>query len=94
MNKRENNIIEYFYKNGIKMYDINQALKDGGWPEINKENYKYLHLIDRKTGEQAIVKEITGTQQMYFVRFIGGGFLCLDHAIEQYKISQNPENLT
>jgi hypothetical protein len=81
------NIIKYCYREGIKVYSINQAIKDGGWPDPAYPNlYLKLHLVDRKTGEPAIAEKIIGDESLYQVCFQGGGWLCLDDAIEQYAV--------
>jgi len=80
-------IVKYFGEGTAKKFDVNQAIRDGGWPDPDKPVPKRgIKLKDRKSGELAVVVKITSDSfyGMYFVHFKGGGWLCLDHAINQY----------
>lgn len=84
-------IIKYFYMNGQKFFDVVQAIKDSGWG-IEYENIlkcQGIELIDRNDPNHRVtVASITLDKffRMYFVSFVQGGWLCLDHAIEQFKL--------
>jgi hypothetical protein len=83
-------IVKYFGTGSDNKFDIDQAIKDGGWPDPDKPAlYKSLKVRDRKNAKhKATVKNITRDSfyGMYFVSWVGGGWNCLDHAIEQFKV--------
>jgi hypothetical protein len=79
-----------YYKNeqGRKVFCINQAIRDGQYPDPeNKNAYVNAVLVDRQTGESCLVLCVSGDESMYFINFDSGGFLCLDHAIEKFAFS-------
>lgn len=74
--------------NGVnKVFDVEQALKDGGWPVLHPKLYP-LKMVDRNNPKHtAIIENIRwdSSYGMVFVQWRGGGWNCLDHAIEQFK---------
>lgn len=78
-------VVQYFMRDGLKTFDINQAIRDGQFPDPrHPSEYEGMIVVDRQSGEEATITRITGSEEMYFVHFSSGGWLCLDHAIEQY----------
>jgi len=70
-----------------RRFDVNQALRDGGWA-MDFEALRYpLRVRDRKTGQRATVTSVTFMPDfgMYRVQFKTHGWLLLDHAVEQYE---------
>ena len=83
------NIVRYFQRNGAKMFDVKQALRDSGWGVGLDElpAVQGLQLIDRKQpGHTATISAIkhSSSYGMWFIYFENGGWQCLDHAIEQF----------
>jgi hypothetical protein len=80
------NIVKYFKnERGQRVFCINQAIHDGQYPDPkNIGAYSRAILIDRQTGQHHRVSHISGDESMYLINFDGGGFLCLDHTIEQF----------
>lgn len=72
-------------------FDLNQAIRDGGWPDPEYPSlYRGLKLKDRLNGHKATVRNVVRDDfgmPMYMVNFVGGGWLCLDHAINQYEVA-------
>ena len=82
--------VTYCEVNGIKKFDVAQALSDSGWGVSLEDILKTegLELMDRKnSNHRATVSSIRFDRfmQMYFVSFAEGGWLCLDHAINQFE---------
>jgi hypothetical protein len=81
-------IVKYIYKEGRKVFSIPQALMDGWGIEYNDQtNLVGLKLQDRQ--KRTYKTEIIGNDEfmgLIRVYFKGGGWLCLDHAIEQFKV--------
>lgn len=80
------NIVRYSGSFPFRTFDVNQALRDGGWANDFESLRFPLKLKDRKTGEQATVTRVSFMPDygMYQVVFRGGGWLLMDHAVEQY----------
>ena len=79
-------IVKYKGEFPRRTFDVNQALRDGGWA-MDFEALRYpLRVKDRKTGSRATITEIAFMPDfgMYRVQFRTHGWLLLDHAIEQY----------
>ena len=82
-------IVRYFKRNGVKVFDVAQALRDSQWGVLFEDilKTKGLRLIDREDPKyQVTVSSIVldRSMNMYFVSHIEGGWQCLDHAIEQF----------
>lgn len=80
-------IVRYTGTGTQKKFDVNQALRDGGWA-MDFEALRYpLRVRDRKTGKRATVTSVTFMPDfgMYRVQFKTFGWLLLDHAVEQYE---------
>ena len=82
-------IVQYFERDGLKQFDVVQALADSGW-DVDLDELPTLSglvLADRSNPEHRVtVSEVTCTQlfKMWFVHYVEGGWQCLDHAIEQF----------
>ena len=80
-------IIKYTGEGLHKKFNVGQALKDG-WAKDweGEEALKGLKLQDRKKAKHKVTIEkadwYVGTLRIWFVE---GGWLCFDHAIEQFK---------
>jgi hypothetical protein len=85
-------IIKYTGSGASKVFNLDQAIRDGGWPDPDKPaTYRGLRVVDRKNPKhKATVKCVDhdAGYGMYFVSWVGGGWNCLDHAIEQFKVSK------
>lgn len=90
MNNNKGTIVQYYDEGGRIVFDVGQALSDGGW-EVAQEGLvgiSGLELVDREDPKHKITVSYIRHNEffnMYFVNFVGGGWLCLDHAINQYK---------
>ncbi|MBU2923040.1 hypothetical protein KO504_16950 [Winogradskyella psychrotolerans] len=70
-----------------RQFSITQALKDG-WGKEFKEHDEFigLKLQDRKKPKHIVTIEKTDWYMGIFrVHFSEGGWLCFDHAVEQFK---------
>jgi hypothetical protein len=83
-------IVKYFEdENGNKQYDVPQALEDGGWG-IKQDDLRavsgMLFMHRKDPNHRVLVTHITHDIlfNFYLVFFQEGGYLCLDHAIEQF----------
>jgi hypothetical protein len=83
-------IVQYFTVDGQKKFDIAQALRDSGWgvSYARLDEMAGVQLVDRNNPDHRVT--IAGIRAdplfaMVFVDFEGGGWLCLDHAIEQFR---------
>ena len=81
-------IVIYYKKKGGRVFNCGQAVKDGWgieWTDL--EGLVGLKLQDRTKPKHQV--EISGAGDMmgcYTVSFQEGGWLALDHAIEQFKL--------
>jgi hypothetical protein len=86
-------IVQYFERDGAKTFDVQQALRCSGWGvELEKLlETTGLVLTDRlKPSHVVTVSHITYSRwfEMYFVHYAEGGWQCLDHAIEQFRLKR------
>lgn len=84
-------IVEYFEKNGRKVFDVVEALSASGWNVLYEDLLEIsgLHLVSRDDPHEKItIKSVVcdTLSVMYYVHFEEGGWLCLDHVIEQYQL--------
>ncbi len=86
-------IIRYFELDGCKVFDVVEALKASGW-KIEYKNIlatSGLRLISRDDPQNKVTVRSIRLDRLfatYFVRFVEGGWLCLDHAIENYELDE------
>ena len=92
-------IVKYFEKDGHRVFDVIQALEDSGWCiELSDIlSVADLDLASRNNPDhRETVSSITlpPLMDMYIVHFKTGGFLLLDHAIEQFeKVTKDDEEI-
>lgn len=80
-------IIKYNGKGLNKKFNIGQALKDGWGKDWNGEDVLIgLTLQDRKKDNHIVhIKKVDWFMGIMRIWFKEGGWLCFDHAIEQFK---------
>lgn len=91
-------IVKYYRKEGYfgKLFSVPQALKDG-WNIEHKEGWwkSFIGtiLVDRKKPTHTVtVSRIETDDMFYFVYFKEGGWLLLDHTIEQFDLLKKEQN--
>ena len=83
-------IVQYFERDGAKVFDVAQALACSGW-DVEQSRLLDTHglvLVDRLKPQHIVtVSHITYDRFfiMYFVHYKEGGWQCLDHAIDQFR---------
>lgn len=84
-------IIKYEFDEEGKCFNVGQALMDGWGVEWEGEDALIgLSLQDRKNPRHKVtIKKVDWTLETMRVWFNEGGWLCLDHAIEQFKCINN-----
>jgi hypothetical protein len=80
-------IVKYNKDGFGKKFNIGQALKDGwGQDWEGEEAIIGLKLQDRKKSKHKVtVESVDWFMGIFRVHFKEGGWLCFDHAIEQFK---------
>lgn len=80
-------IVKYDKDGFGKKFNIGQALKDGwGQDWEGEEAIVGLKLQDRKKANHKVtVENVDWFMGIFRVHFKEGGWLCFDHAIEQFK---------
>lgn len=80
-------IVKYDKDGFGKKFNIGQALKDGWGREWQGEEAIIgLKLQDRKKAKHKVtVESVDWFMGIFRVHFKEGGWLCFDHAIEQFK---------
>jgi hypothetical protein len=89
-------IVTYFTRNGAKMFDVKQALRDSGWGiDIEDlEDTADLALVSRFDPEHRVIVSSVrydNIMNMWFVDYETDGWQCLDNAIEQFKLLTTEE---
>lgn len=86
-------IVQYKGQFPNRTFDVNQALRDGGWAEDYEALRFPLRVMDRKRKKRATVTSVFYLPDfgMYRVQFKTFGWLLLDHAIEQYSVVKRRE---
>ena len=80
-------IVKYIGEGLNKKFNVGQALKDGWGKEWESEEaLKGLKLQDRKKPKHKVtVEKADWYAGILTIWFAEGGWLCFDHAIEQFK---------
>lgn len=80
-------IVKYINKRGGRVFNCAQALKDGwGLDWSGEESLVGLKLQDRKKSSHKVeIESADWFMSTLRVHFKEGGWLCFDHAIEQFK---------
>ena len=80
-------IVNYYFRNGVRKFDCNQALKDGwGMDWHNLASLIGLKLQDRSNPKHhAEISDAENMSGLYVVHYKEGGYQALDHAIEEFK---------
>lgn len=80
-------IVKYIGEGFNKKFNIGQALKDGWGKDWECEDALIgLKLRDRKKEKHEVtIEKVDWTMGTMRVWFNEGGWLCFDHAIEQFK---------
>jgi hypothetical protein len=80
-------IVKYDSEGFGKKFNVGQALKDGWGKDWQGEDAIVgLKLQDRKKAKHKVeVSKVDWTLGIMRVHFKEGGWLCFDHAIEQFK---------
>ncbi len=76
-------IVHYYIKDGRKVFNCGQAVKDG-WG-VEWSDVVGLELTRRIDNHKTTITHLGEVAGIITVHFAHGGYLALDHAVEEYR---------